>query len=201
MPDEKIQISWAQLQQIVPTIPKNGDVFVGYLNSTMDRFAINLTLDRAAAYIAQVAHESGGFRYVRELASGKAYEGRLDLGNTIPGDGVKYKGRGLIQITGKLNYAALSLYLFGDKNKLLQTPGLLEAPQYAVLSAGWYWEVKCKLNEIADHSDDWRIETKIGELNKFQFITYKINGGLTHEDERESYYNKAKEVLNIIQAA
>ncbi|HXG29576.1 MAG TPA: glycoside hydrolase family 19 protein, partial [Nevskiales bacterium] len=126
--------------------------FYDGLIATFERFEIN-TPKRQAQFLAQVAHESGGFRYVRELASGAAYDtGRLAtrLGNTPAkdGDGQKYKGRGLIQVTGTGNYRACSRALFGD-DRLLKNPQLLEDPINACLSAGWYWNSR-KLNAYAD---------------------------------------------------
>jgi putative chitinase len=113
-----------------------------------------------AHFLAQVGHESGQLRYVLELASGKAYEGRADLGNTSPGDGVRYKGRGLIQITGKHNYVLCGLAL---DLPLLDTPELLEEPAYAAASAGWFWHNK-NLNALAD-------------LDDLVKVTKRINGG------------------------
>ena len=97
-------ITGAQLQSIMPFAKARIPSFVAPLNAAMYEFHINSPL-RQAAFIAQIAHESGELRYVKEIASGAAYEGRKDLGNTQPGDGMRYKGRGLIQITGRNNYA------------------------------------------------------------------------------------------------
>lgn len=146
----------------------------------MLQYEINTKL-RIAAFIAQLAHESGCFRYVRELASGKAYEGRKDLGNTVEGDGVKFKGRGLIQITGKSNYKNASLALFNDL-RLLSNPELLEVPEYAVKSACWFWSVWAKLNDEADKGD-------------FKTITKRINGGLNGWGDRKSKYDIALQIL------
>ena len=112
----------------------------------MGKFAI-ITRLRMAAFIAQIGHESGQLRYVRELGNDKylaKYDtGRLAqrLGNTpeADGDGQKYRGRGLIQVTGHHNYEACSEALFGD-SRLLNAPELLEQPVYAALSAGWFWQ-------------------------------------------------------------
>jgi putative chitinase len=108
-------------------------LFLPELNKGMEKYEINTNL-RMQHFLAQVAHESGCFTYVKEIASGKAYEGRKDLGNLHPGDGIKFKGRGLIQVTGHNNYLVLSHFLFND-SRLLTHPEILEEPEYAVLSA------------------------------------------------------------------
>ena len=152
--------------------------FVEPLNAAMIEFEINNPA-RETAFLAQVAHESGGFNYVRELASGEAYEGRADLGNVEPGDGAKFRGRGLIQITGRSNYrdcgAALGFDLLGD-------PVLLERPVLAARSAGWFWQTK-NLNARADVGD-------------FRGITKKINGGLNGWADRVAYFERAQQVLS-----
>ena len=112
----------------------NIEKFYQPLVDTMEKFEIN-TPKREAAFIAQLAHESGSFKYVKEIASGSAYEGRKDLGNTEPGDGVKFKGRGLIQLTGRANYKKASEYF---KEDFITKPELIETPKYATLIAGWY---------------------------------------------------------------
>lgn len=152
--------------------------FVDSLNAAMEEFEINTPM-RAAAFIAQVAHESGGFRYVQEIAPGTAYEGRADLGNVEPGDGARYKGRGLIQITGRSNYSACGVALGRD---LVSQPELLEQPVDAARSAAWFWQ-KHGLNELADAGD-------------FERITRRINGGLNGLAERQAYYRRAQEVLS-----
>ena len=156
--------------------------FLPHLNSTFDEFDIN-TPPRLRMFLAQVGHESGQLRYVRELASGEAYEGRKDLGNTSPGDGVRYKGRGLIQITGKSNYALVSLAL---GLPLLEKPELLEEDQNACRSAGWFYYKK-NLNSLADEG-------------KFREMSYIINGGREPKDpngwaDRLKLYHKACEII------
>lgn len=147
------------------------------LNQTMLRYEINTPI-RIQMFLAQVGHESGQLRYVEELASGKAYEGRVDLGNVSPGDGVKYKGRGLIQITGRNNYALVSLALDQD---FLDNPELLSTEQYAALSAGWFWSNN-NLNTYCDKDD-------------FRGLTKRINGGYNGWEDRLKLYNRAKEVI------
>jgi len=103
----------------------------------MKEYNIN-TCKRKLHFLAQIRVESGEFAYLKEIADGSAYEGRKDLGNTRPGDGKRFKGRGLIQITGRKNYTA-----YGSYKGINFTEGSnntkLEKKQYAVDSAGWYW--------------------------------------------------------------
>ena len=146
-------------------------IFVDPLNDAMSEFEISENVERETAFIAQIAHESGGFHYVRELASGASYEGRKDLGNDQPGDGVRYKGRGLIQITGRSNYALCSTALYGYPTKLLNEPELLEEPENACRSAAWFWQAR-GLNELADQGN-------------FLLITKRINGGTNGYEDRQ----------------
>ena len=177
---DEMRITGQQLASIAGVPLARVDKFVPYLNGAMEHYQIN-TPARVAAFLAQLAHESGGFRYVRELASGRAYEGRKDLGNVYSGDGVRFKGRGLIQITGRSNYAALEkdLPLLG----LLQNPHWLESDRWAVWSAGWFWNKK-GLNALADDG-------------LFKQITRKINGGYNGLEDRYKYYERAKRVLGV----
>lgn len=172
------QLTKTQLQAIYKEAsPKLIDRFLDHLNQVLDEFEIN-TPQRIRMFLAQIGHESGQLKYVKELASGEAYEGRKDLGNTSPGDGVRYKGRGLIQITGKSNYVLLSL---GLGLPLLEKPELLEEPANAARSAGWFWNKK-NLNALAD-------------MGLFKEITKRINGGYTHYAERYRLYQRAFDVI------
>ena len=166
-------ISRERILAIMPNA-QHLDEILPALIDTCKYYEIN-TSRRENAFIAQIAHESGEFRYLRELASGAAYEGRADLGNTEPGDGIRYKGRGLIQITGRANYHLISNDLGVD---FISSPELLEQPQYATESAGWFWDQK-NLNRLADIGD-------------FVLITKRINGGTNGLLNREEYWNKAK---------
>jgi putative chitinase len=175
-----IPITLDQLRQIMPLARSRASRFLGPLNSTMARYEINTTV-RQAAFLAQIAHESGSLRYTEELASGEAYEGRVDLGNTQPGDGVRFKGRGLLQITGRANYGDCSASLFGLRQVLIFHPRLLTSPHYAAASAGWFWDAR-ELNKLAD-------------ATSFSTITRRINGGLNGYAERLAFYLRALEVL------
>jgi putative chitinase len=163
-------ITAQQLLQILPSAGRQAGVFASALNLAMDRYQINTRL-RMAAFNAQVGHESGQFRYVKKLG-GDQYLSKYDtgplekrLGNTpeADGDGQKYRGRGLIQITGYDNYQACSKALFDD-DRLLRTPELLEQAEWACKSAAWFWNSR-NLNVPADARD-------------FELITRRINGGL-----------------------
>ena len=133
---------------------------------------------RQAHFLAQLAHESGGFRTATEYASGKEYEGRKDLGNTQPGDGVRYKGRGLIQVTGRANYAQMGNLLGQD---FVSDPKLAATFPWAALTAAEYWKSR-NINKAAD-KDNIRAVTRI------------INGGYNGLDDREQYLSKAKNAL------
>ena len=170
-------ISLAQLQAIMPHAGKRASLFLDPLNKTMDAYRID-SKARTAAFLAQVGHESGQLLYVKELASGQAYEGRKDLGNTQPGDGVKYKGRGLIQITGKANYTAMMLAMNID---CLEHPEVVEEPMNAAMSAGWFWSTH-NLNQYADSGD-------------FITLTKRINGGTNGLADRQALYSTALKVL------
>ena len=173
-------ITQAQLNQIMPhASPGRVAFFLVPLNGALQEYSINTPL-RRAAFLAEIAHESGSLRYVRELASGQAYEGRADLGNTEPGDGRRYRGRGLIQITGRANYLACSMALFGD-SRLMDNPGLLELPDNACRSAAWFWWGH-GLNALAD-------------AEQFDRITRLINGGTNGAAKRKAFYGRAKAVL------
>jgi len=177
-------ITLPQLLQILPGARLGAGVFLPALNTAMSRFEIGQP-KRVAAFLAQVGHESGELRYVRELGS-DAYLSKYDtgalavrLGNTpeADGDGQKYRGRGLIQITGRRNYLACSQALFGDE-RLLREPTLLEQPQWAAESAAWFWQSN-GLNELADK-------------DQFTTITRRINGGLNGLEDRLRLWARAK---------
>mgnify|MGYP003604668481 FL=1 len=137
---------------------------------------------RVAAFIAQIGHESGQLKYVKEIwgptAAQARYEGRKDLGNTVAGDGSKYRGRGLIQITGRANYMACGEGLGLD---LIKQPELLEKPQHSCMSAAWFWATK-GLSTLAD-------------AGQFDKITQRINGGQNGAADRQALYARGLKVL------
>lgn len=174
-----MKITKAQLLAIMPTAGNRAGTYAPIINEWADKFGISTPL-RMAHYLAQIAHESCGLRYTQEIASGKAYEGRKDLGNTHAGDGVRYKGRGLIQITGRANYTAYAKYCGYD---VVEHPELLERPLGAVKSSMWYWW-KHGLSLLADKDD-------------VVAVTKRINGGTNGLSSRENYLRRAKAALNV----
>lgn len=149
-----------------------------YLSEACEMYGI-ISQQQIAAFMAQICHESDGFRTTKEYASGRAYEFRKDLGNTTKGDGVKYKGRGLIQITGKSNYAKASQAIFNN-DTLITEPNLLELPRYASLVSGWYWKWR-NLNRFCDGTEEG-----------FEKLTKAINGGLNGLADRLKHWDRAK---------
>lgn len=187
----------------------NAEKYFGYLTECMECFEIN-TPQRQAAFLAQIGHESGSFtvteenmnysakglrgtwpnrfteaealEYERkpEKIGNRAYQGRMGNGDEASGDGFRYRGRGLIQLTGKADYAACGKALGAD---LINCPELLNDPEYAAKSAGWEWN-RGRLNDIADAGD-------------FEKLTRKINGGLNGFEDRQKRWERAKTALGI----
>lgn len=176
------------------------------LNKCFDKYSIN-TPERQSCFLAQVMHESGGFKFLvenlnysakalmatwgsrfpdldtaekyehnPEKIANKVYSGRM--GNIEEGDGWKYRGRGLIQLTGRENYANFGSNVGVD---VLSNPDLLATPEYATLSAGWYWN-KRNLNDLADKMD-------------VEGITKKINGGVNGLADRKARTEKVLAIL------
>ena len=154
--------------------------YLEYMNSAMAEGQIN-TCARQAAFLAQVAHESGELVYMEELASGAEYEGRRDLGNTQPGDGKKFKGRGPLQLTGRANYRAAGLALGLN---LEENPEQVATPSVGFRTSVWFWTTH-KLNYLADQNT----------LPAFRKITKIINGGKKGQADREKYWKTAKSTL------
>jgi len=170
-----------QLRLIMPAAKARADQYVGPLNAAMSEYDIN-TPTRQAAFLAQIAHESGQLHHTREIwgpsEAQMRYEGRADLGNTKPGDGYRFRGRGLIQITGRANYASCGAAL---GLPLLEKPELLEKPDGACKSAAWFWKTR-GLNDLAD-------------IAAFITITKRINGWTNGLSERQAFWERARVAL------
>jgi putative chitinase len=180
------------------------DSYVEPLNKVCEKFDIS-TSNRAAMFLAQVGHESGGLKIVRENLNYKAegltrvfpkyfrdvdpneyahnpekianrvYANRMGNGDEESGDGYKFRGRGLIQLTGHDNY----LHFARDMGiSIDEAVEYLETPEGAAMSAGWFWN-KNNLNHCADNDD-------------IVSATKKINGGTIGLQERTALYEEAK---------
>lgn len=173
-------ISAAQLLAIMPDAGTRIETFLQPLVDAMEEFDIT-TARRRSCFLAQVAHESGELRYMAEIASGVQYEGRADLGNTQPGDGARYKGRGLLQATGRAMYEKLTHVLTID---VIRQPELLEEPYPACRSSAWIWSVEKDCNELADK-------------DLFGSISHKINGGWLGIDSRLAFWLRARKAEGL----
>ncbi|RRQ26322.1 hypothetical protein DK926_18955 [Rhodococcus sp. Eu-32] len=142
------------------------------------------TILRVTMWCSQIGHESGGLKWMEEIADGSAYEWRKDLGNTQQGDGRRFKGRGPIQVTGRNHYANLSRWAHqkgyvDSPTKFLDEPTLLSLPEYGFLGAVWYWTTeRPQMNALAD------AENLIG-------ATQAVNGGQHGIDDRRKFYYRA----------
>jgi len=203
-----------QLQAFLPAAARL-DVWCPALNAAMSRFAIS-SPDRAAAFLAQVAHESGEFRYLvenlnystarliqvwprrfptldaalpydhqPEKLANFVYANRLGNGDAASGDGWRFRGRGLLQITGRDNYRAVGVAL---ALPLETEPEQLETPAVAALAAAQFWQSH-GLNEFADDHHDGTADAN------FDTISMRINGGRVGIDARRQYWQRAKLAL------
>lgn len=169
----------SELLKMIPGAGPRAEIFAEPLTLTLTEFDIT-TARRQSAFLAQVCHESGSLRYVEEIASGDAYEGRRDLGNVESGDGRRFKGRGLPQITGRSNYLACGHGLGLD---LINNPELLEQPLHAARSAGWFWNEK-GFSPLAD-------------ADRFGAITQRWNGGYNGLDDRLAHWLRIRKILGL----
>jgi predicted chitinase len=176
---EKVYVNKKQLAYVwgcVESLIKDEEIVE--LNQCLSRFQIT-TKNRIVHFISQISHESGGGRYTKELASGTAYEGRKDLGNTNPGDGRKFKGAGYIQLTGRSNYKAFSDYI--------KDPKVMDGVEYVSVvypftSAGFWW-MNNKMNELCDKNPT------------VDQVTFRVNGGYNGLDDRKAYYYRCLDVI------
>jgi predicted chitinase len=152
----------------------------GFLGGMVAANCVNV--NRAAMWCAQIGHESVGLKYMEEIASGEAYNGRKDLGNTQPGDGPRFKGRGPIQLTGRINYLhfgqwCLSHNFVNDANYFINSPLQVASPIWGFLAASWYWVVqRPQINALCDQGD-------------IKGVTQAINGGQNGISDRTSRWN------------
>lgn len=178
---EKAAQASVTYEQLVEILPNADAAFLkanlSHLNQSMYKGEMT-TLERKATYIAQIAHESDRFRGLTEYASGRAYNGRRDLGNTEPGDGPRYKGRGAIHLTGRANYEAASKHFGVD---FVADPALAAEPEWAFKIAEWYWTTR-DLNKYADNG-------------QFTTQTKRINGGTNGLADRKAVLARARKVL------
>jgi len=186
------------LKAIAPGSKKTGGKHLPglalWMNHWFPKFEID-TLQEIRHVLAQWAHESDSFNTLEEYASGKAYEWRVDLGNTVKGDGERYKGRGPTQTTGRVNYLRLGEKL-QKPNMFLDNPELLEFPEWGVWSSCVYWDDK-SLNDIANMPDSAEIPSKKAKrmLSPLEYITLRINGGFRGYEERLKFYERAKSII------
>jgi predicted chitinase len=184
--DENRDITEEQLAYIMNGA-KHSDIikYIDPLNTAMNKYVIDSygeinSFLRQCHFLAQVGHESGSLKYSHELASGKAYEGRADLGNIYPGDGMKYKGQGLIQLTGRNNITSFGKYVGIDFAKV--NPARIgDEPELSAEAAGWFWMTR-KLNKWAD-------------LDDIKGVTLRVNGGYNGLEDRKGYLKRAKEAI------
>lgn len=172
-----------QLREIYGCSPELAEKFCLSLNEAMRTYGIVTPL-RIAHFLAQIGHESGRLRHTVEIwgptPAQQRYEGRKDLGNTVPGDGSRFRGRGLIQLTGRANYVRMSKALGKD---FVGSPQQLESPVWASLSAADFW-FSNGCNALADADD-------------VLALTKRINGGTNGLEDRKALLAKAKQVLGI----
>ena len=172
-------LSESLLRAMMPRAGKRLDPHLPYIAPAMEAGGIT-TRRRIAAFLAQLAHESCEFQYMEEIADGRAYEWRNDLGNVQPGDGPRFKGHGPIQITGRKNHRRCGEALGLD---LLADPTLICLPEHGTRAAVWFWNEE-GLSLLADV--DW-----------FVTITRRINGGTNGLEDRLAYWRRNRELLEL----
>ena len=165
------QITAELIRAIAPPC-KNPEVVAQSLQAAVEALGVQ----DVAMFVAQCAHESDHFKTTVEYASGAAYEGRKDLGNTEPGDGKRFKGRGYIQLTGRSNYAKAGAYFGVD---FLKHPEWVAEPEWAAKVSAWFFTVFAKVDGL--------------DITR---ATKRINGGLNGIKQRTEFYARAKQFLD-----
>ena len=158
---------------------------VPFFNKYLSQYEIN-NVNRLKHFFGQACEECSAFSDLTEVASGKEYEGRRDLGNVDPGDGVKYKGRGIFQVTGRSNYEIIGKRIGID---LVSNPLIAASPEVSVITACVYWTIH-EMNAIADSTLSFEAT--------LEAITRKINGGENGLSVRRDYTLRAASVLSQI---
>lgn len=186
-----------QVATILPGVAHLDDYFP-HLLAGMDRYQISQTAPRIGGYLANVGEESGRFHSLVELGNDAyftKYDGRHDLGNTEAGDGLLFKGRSPIMLTGRGNYAWASKDVYDD-DRLVLSPSLVATPEIGFMVAAWFWTVAKGLNKVADAPEDW-VHPGPHQYTKLQWITELINGGQNGYAQRFANYERARKVLNF----
>lgn len=199
-------ITTQQLAKATGAQLNRAELWLPHIVSAMTEFDI-VTPQRQVMFLAQIGHESCGLHYSAEIwgpthdqlgyerdfaspwpstpeeAHGLQFAANrkaFTLGNDAPGDGFKYRGRGLIEITGKGNYRTVSAFFSVD---FVMDPELLGEDEYSARSAAWFWKWH-HLNEMADEGD-------------FYTITKRINGGLNGIENRKALLQAASDALGV----
>jgi len=193
------------LKAIAPGSKKTGDKHLPGLALWMNHWFPKFEIDTKPEYchiLAQLAHESDSFNAMEEYASGKAYEGRLDLGNKIKGDGIKFKGRGPIQCTGRRNYSLMGVKANAPL-KFINNPELLATYEWGVWAACVFWTEKGLL-DVSNMADNSKIAYKrknetggveVVMLSPVEYISRRVNGGVNGLSERIKFYERAKSII------
>lgn len=198
-------ITTTDLAQIMQCTPQRAALWAPHLNAAMERFDIT-TRKRITAFLAQIGHESARLTYTAEIWNPTKcpwqlkYEGRADLGNTQPGDGYKFRGRGPMQITGRKNTHLVGMALNTDYET---HPDWLERPEDGAASAAWFWRWGAGLNlskkalaALAKYGLGRGVNLNdIADLGDFETITLCINGGLNGIDDRRTLLKRAQTIL------
>lgn len=193
-----------QLVRILKIPPDRAQLWYPHLATALAAFGINTPL-RVAHFLAQVGHESGGFRYTKEIwtnsSAQQSYEGAKRLGNTEPGDGERFMGRSPIQLTGRRNYTLASQALGVD---LVAQPHLAERPDIGMQIAAWFWtdgagqnlgrRAKEVLKGRYGMGEELNLNV-LADLDDVEAITYCVNGGLNGYQHRCEILQRARNVF------
>jgi putative chitinase len=180
-----MDLTIAQLKAIMPNA-KLQNITLFYKNFLAYKWLHKMTEAlEVAAFISQIAQETNELIWIQELATGAEYEGRIDLGNTLPGDGVLFKGRAYLQLTGRFNYRAFTKWYnenFIVQENFVKTPErIAQEPELWMLASIFFWKTN-GLDQFSIYSDCKK-------------TTKKINGGYNGFNERLKYFNLAKKTL------